>query len=67
VIGRTKLSTSHQLTIPRGPFDASGFQVGDGLRIEVETEGRVVVTRASDHVPIQQKSEAGRARTPRPH
>ena len=48
VICRTKLSANHQLTIPRAAFEASGFEVGDGLRIEVEGEGRVVVTRAKD-------------------
>ena len=49
VVGRTKLSASHQLTIPLRTFRASGLQVGDALRVEVETEGRVVVTRAKDH------------------
>jgi hypothetical protein len=49
VIARTKLSANHQLTIPRRPLAASGFEVGDSLRIEVERVGRVIVTRAKDH------------------
>lgn len=52
VVARTRLSANHQLTIPKAAFDASGFEVGDGLRVEVERPGRVVVTLARDHGAI---------------
>jgi hypothetical protein len=50
VVGRTRISANHQLTIPVAPFEAAGLKVGDRLRIEVEGAGRFVITRIEEYM-----------------
>jgi hypothetical protein len=45
VIGRTRISANHQLTIPTAPFRAAELQVGDHVRVKAEGEGRVTLSR----------------------
>ncbi len=44
-IGRTRISSAHQATIPIGPFRAAGLSVGDQFEVTAEAPGRVVLTR----------------------
>lgn len=39
VVGRTRLSDKHQLTIPRAPFEASGFEPGEGCESRSRGKG----------------------------
>jgi bifunctional DNA-binding transcriptional regulator/antitoxin component of YhaV-PrlF toxin-antitoxin module len=48
VVGRSRISANHQLTIPIAPFEAAGLDVGDRLRIEVEGTGRLAITRIEE-------------------
>ena len=50
VVGRTKLSANHQLTIPRRPFEAAGVKVGDALRVEAVGPGQIEITRIEDYM-----------------
>lgn len=50
-IGRTRISANHQLTIPRGPFEAAGLKVGDGFRVEAIGQGMVELTRVTECNP----------------
>jgi bifunctional DNA-binding transcriptional regulator/antitoxin component of YhaV-PrlF toxin-antitoxin module len=49
-VGRTRLSSNHQLTIPLAPFEAAGLEVGDRFRVEAESKGRVVITRIEEYM-----------------
>jgi bifunctional DNA-binding transcriptional regulator/antitoxin component of YhaV-PrlF toxin-antitoxin module len=49
-IARTRLSANHQLTIPRGPYEAAQLEVGDRFRVEAESEGRVVLIRIEEYM-----------------
>jgi hypothetical protein len=42
---RTRISANHQITVPKGPFEATGLRVGEALRVAAEGAGRIVVTR----------------------
>jgi AbrB family looped-hinge helix DNA binding protein len=45
VKNHTKVSSKHQVTIPKGAFRSAGFEPGDVLKVEAEGAGRVVLTR----------------------
>jgi bifunctional DNA-binding transcriptional regulator/antitoxin component of YhaV-PrlF toxin-antitoxin module len=46
--GRTRISSKHQVTIPRNAFDAAGLAEGDVLNAEAAGPGRIVLSRAED-------------------
>jgi bifunctional DNA-binding transcriptional regulator/antitoxin component of YhaV-PrlF toxin-antitoxin module len=43
--GRTRVSSKHQVTIPREAFQTAGLRAGDTLRVESAGPGRVTLTR----------------------
>lgn len=47
-VGRTRISSNHQLTIPRGPFEQADLQIGDGFRVEAVGPGQLTLTRLSE-------------------
>ena len=49
-VGRTRLSTNHQLTIPRRQFEAADLHVGDRLCVEAAGRGRVTLTRIDEYL-----------------
>lgn len=44
----TKISTKHQVTIPKGAFRDAGLKPGDTLRVDSDGAGRVVLTRIDE-------------------
>jgi bifunctional DNA-binding transcriptional regulator/antitoxin component of YhaV-PrlF toxin-antitoxin module len=42
---RTRISSGHQITIPRVPFCAAGLEVGDRLELTAAGQGRVILER----------------------
>jgi PD-(D/E)XK endonuclease len=56
-IGRTRISSGHQITIPVGPFRAAGLSAGDRLHVESDGDGRVVLTRKERVEPFQVASQ----------
>lgn len=44
----SRISSKHQVTIPREAFAAAGLHEGDVVRIEAAGPGRVVLTRQDD-------------------
>jgi hypothetical protein len=44
-VQRTRISAHHQITIPRGPFEAAELSVGDRLFVEATGQGEVRVRR----------------------
>jgi bifunctional DNA-binding transcriptional regulator/antitoxin component of YhaV-PrlF toxin-antitoxin module len=50
VKNQTRVSSKHQVTIPRGAFRMAGFEAGDVLKVEAEGAGRVVLTRVAELV-----------------
>lgn len=49
-VGRSRISSKHQITIPAGAFRAAGLATGDVVRLEVEGAGRVLLTKVDDLV-----------------
>jgi bifunctional DNA-binding transcriptional regulator/antitoxin component of YhaV-PrlF toxin-antitoxin module len=49
-VGRSRISSKHQVTIPAAAFRRAGFAAGDLVRVEAEGAGRVVLTRIDDLV-----------------
>ena len=48
-IGRTRISSNHQLTIPLAPFAAAELEVGDHFRVEATGPGRLTLTRTREY------------------
>ncbi|HRW37196.1 MAG: hypothetical protein KDB04_10540 [Acidimicrobiales bacterium] len=46
--GTTRISSKHQVTIPRGAFEAAGLVVGEALVARSDGPGRVVLERRRD-------------------
>lgn len=44
--GFTRLSSKRQVTIPLHVLEQTGFGPGDELKVEADTAGRVILTRA---------------------
>jgi bifunctional DNA-binding transcriptional regulator/antitoxin component of YhaV-PrlF toxin-antitoxin module len=42
---RTRISPSHQITIPSAPFRAAGFDAGDRLIVEATGPGQATIKR----------------------
>ena len=53
-VGRTRLSSSHQVTITSAPFAAASLEVGDLFRVEASGPGRLVLTRVQEFAEDQQ-------------
>jgi bifunctional DNA-binding transcriptional regulator/antitoxin component of YhaV-PrlF toxin-antitoxin module len=49
-VGRSRISSKHQITIPAAAFRGAGFAAGDLVRVEAEGAGRVVLTKVDDLV-----------------
>jgi bifunctional DNA-binding transcriptional regulator/antitoxin component of YhaV-PrlF toxin-antitoxin module len=49
-VGRSRISSKHQVTIPVAAFRGAGFAAGDFVRVEAEGVGRVVLTKVDDLV-----------------
>lgn len=49
-IGRSRISTKHQITIPISAFSEAGLREGDVVRVEAQGPGRVVIARMDDLV-----------------
>lgn len=47
-IGRTRISGRHQLTIPMAPFAAAELHVGDAIKVEATSRGRLELTRTAE-------------------
>lgn len=47
---RTRISSKHQVTIPKGPFHAAGLREGDTLQVSARGAGEVVLTRVDELV-----------------
>jgi AbrB family looped-hinge helix DNA binding protein len=46
--GRTRISSKHQITIPKQAFAAAGLAAGDTVRVEVTGPGQVTLTRLEE-------------------
>lgn len=49
-VGRSRISSKHQVTIPAAAFHGAGLAAGDMVRVEAEGAGRVVLTKVDDLV-----------------
>ncbi len=50
VKNQTRVSSKHQVTIPKGAFRTAGLEPGDVVKVEAEGPGRVVLTRVAELV-----------------
>jgi AbrB family looped-hinge helix DNA binding protein len=50
VKNQTRVSSKHQVTIPKGAFRTAGLEPGDVVKVEAEGAGRVVLTRVAELV-----------------
>ena len=48
--GGTRVSSKHQVTIPKAAMAAAGIRAGDRLRAEARGRGRVLLVREDDPV-----------------
>lgn len=46
--GFTRLSSKRQVTIPLQALEQTGLKPGDELKVDVDTAGRIVLTRTID-------------------
>ena len=46
--GYTRLSPKHQVTIPAAAVEEIGLVPGDELRVEIDSAGRIVMSRPQD-------------------
>lgn len=65
-IGRSRISTKHQITIPISAFSEAGLREGDVVQVEAQGPGRVVIARMDDLVEelagsLRTGGELGRA------
>lgn len=44
----TRISSKHQVTIAKAPFDAAGFRAGDVVTVRTLGAGRVELTRLEE-------------------
>jgi PD-(D/E)XK endonuclease len=52
-IGRTRMSSNHQVTVPLAVAAASSIEPGDRFRVESDGSGRFVMTRIEEYVKSQ--------------
>jgi len=46
--GHTRVSSKHQVTIPRQAFETAGLKAGDTVKVEANGPGRVTLTRVDE-------------------
>ena len=46
--GQTRVSSKHQVTIPRQAFETAGLKEGDTVKVEADGPGRVRLTRLDE-------------------
>jgi len=46
--GKSRISSKHQITIPKAAFDGAGFNEGDVVSVRAEGTGRVSIARVQD-------------------
>jgi bifunctional DNA-binding transcriptional regulator/antitoxin component of YhaV-PrlF toxin-antitoxin module len=46
--GRTRISSKHQITIPRQAFAAAGLAAGDTIRVDAVGPGQITLTRLDE-------------------
>ncbi len=44
--GYTRISPKHQVTLPVAALETAGLSVGDELKVDIDGDGRIVLTRA---------------------
>jgi hypothetical protein len=49
-VGRTKMSSHHQVAVPRAVAGACGIEPGDRFRVESDGTGRFVMTRVEEYM-----------------
>jgi bifunctional DNA-binding transcriptional regulator/antitoxin component of YhaV-PrlF toxin-antitoxin module len=49
-VGRTRMSTNHQVTVPLAVAAASDLEPGDRFRVESDGQGRFVMTRIEEYM-----------------
>ncbi|HXN39979.1 MAG TPA: AbrB/MazE/SpoVT family DNA-binding domain-containing protein [Solirubrobacteraceae bacterium] len=47
-VGRSRISSKHQITIPIGAFSDAGLREGDVVQVEAQGTGRVLIARMDD-------------------
>jgi uncharacterized Fe-S cluster-containing radical SAM superfamily enzyme len=47
-VARTRISSKHQVTIAKQPFDEAGFKAGDVVMVRALGPGRVELTRLDE-------------------
>jgi len=52
-VGRTRMSASHQVTVPLAVATAASIQPGDRFRVESDGAGRFVMTRIEEYMSQQ--------------
>ncbi|MGH2853578.1 MAG: hypothetical protein ACRDLF_05230 [Solirubrobacteraceae bacterium] len=50
VVGRSRVSGKHQITIPIGAFNEAGLREGDVVQVKAQGRGRVLIARMDDFV-----------------
>jgi bifunctional DNA-binding transcriptional regulator/antitoxin component of YhaV-PrlF toxin-antitoxin module len=53
-VGRTKMSSHHQVAVPRAVAGACGIEPGDRFRVESDGKGRFVMTRIAEYMERHQ-------------
>jgi bifunctional DNA-binding transcriptional regulator/antitoxin component of YhaV-PrlF toxin-antitoxin module len=46
--GRSRVSSKHQITIPKGAFSDAGLREGDVVQVRAQGRGRVLIARMDD-------------------
>lgn len=49
---QTRVSSKHQVTIPKAAFRTAGLEPGDTLKVEAAGAGRVVLTRIDELINL---------------
>jgi bifunctional DNA-binding transcriptional regulator/antitoxin component of YhaV-PrlF toxin-antitoxin module len=47
-VGRSRVSSKHQITIPIGAFSEAGLREGDVVQVMADGRGRVLIARVDD-------------------
>lgn len=56
--GFTRLSAKRQITLPLAVVEQTGIQVGEELAVDVDDEGRVVVSRSAGETVGERRRRA---------
>jgi bifunctional DNA-binding transcriptional regulator/antitoxin component of YhaV-PrlF toxin-antitoxin module len=47
-VGRSRVSSKHQITIPIGAFSDAGLREGDVVQVRADGPGRILIARMDD-------------------